>query len=118
MSKLLSFYGSCELGTLDGIGGVEATLEQRKAASLRAVRDVFIHLGQVLETLGRAILDYAVWYRENRPDSDTYPTCHVSLYCTFRLHGSKVQWTIVEFAVPRVELMEPEAKRRREENVD
>lgn len=89
-----------EFGRFDVDGGMVVVLDQKKNVIRQAVKDVFQCLNQILLTHQRAVLDYAVWYRErNHGDSYsafiTHLTCHCIVHTDFLVPS--VQWTLVEF---------------------
>jgi hypothetical protein len=139
MSTMLREYNNGVFGTLDAVGTPTQTTEQRNAALTQAVRDVFLHLNQILRTHQRGVLEYAIWYRENRKSTDTYAqyiqliTCHCIAHSDF-MHGL-VRWEEIPFVMgalpdpPRNNLLEnvgemaPEPARQRQrveiqENID
>lgn len=79
---------------------ITATLDQRIGMVMEAIRDIFRCFDRILATHQRAILDYAVWYREQPNTLDTYSkyitmiTCHCIVHTNFM--NPSIQWTRVE----------------------
>jgi hypothetical protein len=71
-SAMLAVYNNGVFGSIDRLGAPTQTTSQRKNAIIQSVRDVMRHLDQILQTHQRSVLDYAVWYRENRKGFRTY----------------------------------------------
>jgi len=69
--------------------------------ALQAAVDVMITLGKILKIHRRAVLEYAIWYRQNHEGSQTYSeyitrvTCHQIAHTNFM--APNVQWTLVRF---------------------
>ena len=61
--------------------------------ALQAAKDVMITLGKILKIYERAVLEYAIWYRQNHMGSQTYSeyitTCHLPSDCSHQFHGLK-----------------------------
>ena len=68
----------------------------------QAVFDIFKTLELILQVHGRAILDYATWYREHNKDKEAYAdyitlvTCHHIVHVNFL--APSITWTIVKFS--------------------
>ena len=69
--------------------------------ALQAAKDVMSTLGKILKVHGRAVLGYAIWYRQNHEGSLTHSayitrdTCHQIAHINFM--APNVQWTLVRF---------------------
>jgi hypothetical protein len=60
--------------------------------ALQAAKDVMITLGKILKIHGRAVLEYAIWYKQNHEGSQThseYITRHLLSDCSHQFHGLK-----------------------------
>ena len=96
-------YGSTEVDPDTGdVVTSSSTATQNKSTVLRAIKDVFLYLDSLLQQQPRSILDYAVWYRENKPtDLGSYAkyiqlvTCHCIVHSDFLAGNFK--WEVLEF---------------------
>lgn len=103
-SKLVAAYGSGQgFGSIDAEGHVDASADEKEASVLQAVKDIFRYLNQIVLHQGRSVLDYAVWYRENHKERDTYEqtiqlvTCHCIVHSDF-MQGD-ITWHVVPFTL-------------------
>jgi len=77
----------------------QPTQAQKFEAILQACKDVIGTLDLILTTHGRAVLDYAVWFRETHKAETTYSeyiavmTCHNIVHSNFLAPG--VTWAVV-----------------------
>lgn len=69
--------------------------------ALQAAKDVMITLGKILKIHGRAVLEYAIWYKQNHEGSQTHSeyitrvTCYQIAHTTFM--APNVELTLVRF---------------------
>jgi hypothetical protein len=77
---------------------------QKTAAVIQACKEMLHTVGLFLENHGRAILDYAVWYRENHSEEDTYAQYITKIAAHCVVHSNfmapSVQWPLVLFTPP------------------
>jgi len=77
----------------------QPTQAQKFEAIVQACKDVLATLDRIFATHGRAVLDYAVWFRETHSSEATYPeyiavlTCHNIVHSNFLAPG--VVWAVV-----------------------
>lgn len=78
------------------------TVEQRKNCLRQAIRDVMETLGKIFIVHGRGVLDYAVWYRENKQDESNYDLYITRICCHCIVHSNFIapnaDYTIVRFS--------------------
>ena len=98
MKTLIHASGDDRYGTVNRYGQVSSTGTQRRAAVMKAVRDVFRHLDEIVRKNQRGVMDYAIWYRENH-----------RILETFRFINDPVTLAIENAE----EVMEPATQRRR-----
>lgn len=93
---------AANFGQVKDDGELDITMPQKLTIVAQAVTDVFVMLDRILQTHGRGIVDYAIWYCEHKPKEDTYgeliakATCHCIVHSSFL--DPKVSWTEVIFA--------------------
>ncbi|DBA87754.1 TPA: hypothetical protein ACH3X1_004757 [Trebouxia sp. C0004] len=83
--------------TEDNEGNITQSVDSHQKANiaLQAAKDVMNTLGKILKIHGRAVLEYAIWYRQNHEGSQTY-----SEYIT-RVTGHQIAHT--NFMAPNVQ---------------
>lgn len=80
----------------------ERTEAQHVAVVVQAAKDVMRCLDQIVGTLERSVLDYAVFYRERHTETNTYSQyitlvcCHCITHANFL--APQVNWPLVQFA--------------------
>lgn len=85
----------------DGIR-FDMSVEQRINAVVQGAIDVIFTLNKIVHAFERSVLDYAVWYREKRPQTDTYSQlitlmcCHSIVHSDFMAPG--IAYPLVQFA--------------------
>ncbi|KAA6417370.1 MAG: hypothetical protein FRX49_12699 [Trebouxia sp. A1-2] len=95
-------YGYIEEDTETGAVTPHINQVQKVNIVRQAVFDIFKTLELILQVHGRAILDYATWYRENNKDKEAYAdyitlvTCHHIVHVNFL--APSIQWTLVKFS--------------------
>lgn len=78
------------------------TEEQRIAAVVQASKDVIWTLDRITHEFERSVLDYAVWYREKHPETNTYSElitlvcCHAIVHSDFM--APNISYPLVQFA--------------------
>ena len=81
---------------------VDATFDQQVSIVRKAVRDCFTYLDQLLHTQDRAIVDYAMWYRERYgKELNTYSDYIQVVTCNCIVHSEfiapNIAWMVVPF---------------------
>jgi hypothetical protein len=61
--------------------------EHRVAAVVQACKDVIHTLDRILAAYERSVLDYACWYREKHPETDTYSQLITLVCCHCIVHS-------------------------------
>ena len=105
----VSFHQHCQRAAVD-FGCIEDTDErtdikmdvgQKTKAVMHSCEDIVKYLDKLLHEQSRAILDYAVWYREKHSEEDTYATFIMKLTCHLIIHSDffnpTVRWTVTPF---------------------
>ena len=75
--------------------------EQRVAIIVQACRDVITTLHMILQNFERSVLDYAVWYREKHPETNTYGElitlvcCHCIVHTDFM--SPNLMYDLIQF---------------------
>lgn len=93
-------YGSA-VEAEDGNITFDITPDQLSAILLKATKDVFVYVDQLLREYQKQILDYCVWYREKSSNLEDYAeyiqlvACHCVVHSQF-LAGN-VAWNVVPF---------------------
>jgi hypothetical protein len=98
---LIQRYPDGRFGTLDEFGQLPADFgdERRRAAVFQGCRDIMTLVNGVFTKYKRNVMDYAVWYRENHKETDTYEqyislvACHC--ICHADMWGADMNWEIV-----------------------
>ena len=93
-------FGRYDLSS-EGVPLTSKTLDQKLAIVLQGCADIINCVLKICQRQGRAILDYAVWYREHHREEDTYSEYITRLACHFIVHTSflapNVTWELVQF---------------------
>jgi hypothetical protein len=82
--------------TEEGVPDIQMNVQQKTNAVLQACKDIMLCLDKIAHKYRRSVLDYAVWFREKRPDETTYSqyitrrTCHCVVHSYFM--APDVQW--------------------------
>lgn len=133
MKTLIHASGDDRYGTVNRYGQVSSTGAQRRAAVMKAVRDVFRHLDEIVRKNQRGVMDYAIWYRENHRLLESYAdyiklvTCHCIVHGDFMNNSVRYEEVPFRFINDPVTLMienaeevvEPLTQRRRlQEEID
>lgn len=87
----------------EGNSSINMDVQQKVNAAMQGCKDVMGCLDKIAKHYQRSVLDYAVWYREQRPRRDdegysqfiTLLTCHLIVHTDFL--APHVQWDLVEF---------------------
>jgi Rad3-related DNA helicase len=88
-------------GKMDQDGNYQGSPQQKYHVILQACMDIMTCLNKILIVHKKEVLDYAVWYRENTKESDTYSkyitlcTCHSIVHSEFMT--GDVTYELVEF---------------------
>jgi hypothetical protein len=100
ISRYMSQTGDSQYASIDPVtGGVVATPTQREEFAKAMARHAIGCLNQVVTEQGRAVLDYAVWYREHMaldtlPLSDAYSAALQKHVCHFIVHTVFIAGTV------------------------
>lgn len=79
------------------------TTAQKAEAVVQACKDILMCVSQILAVHGRGVLDYAVWYRENKTEEDTYEDytgiTRLAVQCIVHTNflAPSVTWEVVKF---------------------
>jgi len=77
----------------------QPTQPQKFEAIVQACKDVMATLDLILTTHGRAVLDYAVWFRETKPAEDTYSQYIAVLTCRNIVRSNFMEPSVVRTVV-------------------
>lgn len=70
-----------------GIATFDMNEDQRVAAVVQACKDVIFTLDLILSSYECSVLDYACWYREKHPETDTYSQLITLVCCHCIVHS-------------------------------
>ena len=93
-------FGTVVIGG-DGTPTLNVDMTQKLAAVQQACSDILACLTKLTDIHKRAILDYAVWYREKHKEETTYSefitllTCHNIVHSDFMAPDAR--WEVVQF---------------------
>lgn len=95
-----------EFGTLveaaDGTPVFTMTTAQKLNVITHGVKDIMRCIDTIVSRYQRSVLDYAVWYREKHPATDTYVdfitlyACHCMVHADFL--APNISWEVVKFS--------------------
>ncbi len=77
--RWITAYSDCQL---------RQTPEQKMHMMERVTRDVFSCLSDIVASSQRSVLDYAVWFRENKRSDDTYAWLVTYVTCCAIVHSN------------------------------
>lgn len=93
-------YGIASVDS-NGLPVFTMTEEQRVAAVVQASRDVITTLDMIVHEFVRSVLDYAVWYREKHPESNTYGELITLVCCHSIVHSDfmapNITYPLIQF---------------------
>lgn len=69
---VLGYGEDGRFGTMDEFGTVTASSEQKTAAIMQAVDDIVHYVDTLGRVQGNLLQDYALWYRDKHPETETY----------------------------------------------
>lgn len=87
----------------DGTVSFSMTTCQKLNMIEQGVKDVLVCIDKIGRFYQRAVLDYAVWYRENHQEVDTYEQYITRTACCAIVHvnflAPNINWEIVRFSL-------------------
>lgn len=93
-------YGTTAIDE-DGLPSYAMSEEQRIAAVVQASKDVIWTLDRIVHEFERSVLDYAVWYREKHPETNTYGELITLMCCHAIVHSDfmapNISYPLVRF---------------------